>query len=81
MRTETDAFKEHEEYNDSDSIYADSGMDITGEFTVGVEIVESGSSSVVRLTKQQAAKFARQILEMCGEGEPLNSNQAGNGLD
>ena len=67
MRTETDVFKEHEEYDDSDSIYADSGIDITGEFTVGVEIIESGSSSVVRLTKQQAAEFARQMLEMVGE--------------
>lgn len=69
MRTGTDVFKEHEEHDDSDQIYADSGIDITGEFTVGVEIVESGSSSVVRLTKQQAAEFARQILEICGESE------------
>ena len=68
MRAETDVFKEHEEYDDSDSIRADSGVDITGEFTVGVEIVEAESSSVVRLTKQQAAEFFRQGLEMCEGG-------------
>lgn len=67
MRTYTDVFKENDSRDDSDSIFADIG----GAF-VGVEVSESGRSSVVVLTKQQAAEFARQILEMCGEGEDDN---------
>lgn len=72
MRTETDVFYEIDSHIGSDRIYADTGLDSSGCAVVGFETVEGSNSSIVVLTKQQAAEFARQILEMCGEGEDGN---------
>lgn len=60
MRKETDKFFESDT---GDFIQADSS--VTG---VGIECLEAGcDSSIVVLTKQQARKFAKQILEMTGD--------------
>lgn len=64
MRTETDDFR----------CTQDPSMDmVKAEIDIDDVVVkfynDDWSCETVFLTKQQAAKFARQILEMCGEGE------------
>lgn len=56
MRTETDSFE-----NDSN--------DVMALLDEGEVLFCFGSYASEKITKQQAAEFARQILEMCGEGE------------
>lgn len=58
MRSETEQFK-----CDSDLVYAE--LDNYGEVCINVEKPDQVYYSY--MTKQQAAEFARQLLEMCNE--------------
>lgn len=62
MRTETDVFYDTENENYSVGAYIE-------DDSIIVSVQELFESGVSKLTKQQAAEFARQILEMCGEGD------------
>lgn len=65
MRTETDVFYDPENENYSVGAYIEDDLII-------VSVEEIFGSGVSQLTKQQAAEFARQVLEMCGEVEDDN---------
>jgi hypothetical protein len=62
MRTETDKFSQH----DDENFYCHADIEDGNVLIASVDIWDVTYTS---LTKQQAAEFARQILEMCGEGE------------
>ena len=65
MRDQTDVFHEHEEIQNSDYLLSE----VTIGELIGYEVCENGRSSTVILSKEKAIRHARQILEMCGEGQ------------
>jgi hypothetical protein len=60
MRSETDVFNQE----DDDNFYCHAGIE-NGEVLIACADVWDATYTL--LTKQQAAEFARQILEICGE--------------
>ena len=58
MRTETDKFIQHDEEDFYCRAYICGG-------NISIASVDAWDSIHISLTKQQAAEFARQILEMC----------------
>lgn len=60
MRTETDKFKQH----DDDGFYCRAEIEDGNVLIASVDIWDV---TYTLLTKQQAAEFARQLLEICGE--------------
>lgn len=61
MRIETDVFYDPENENYSVGAYIE-------DDSIIVSVKEIFESGVSRLTRQQAREFAKQILEMCGDG-------------
>lgn len=61
MRATTDIFNCKED--PLDSVFA---SNLYGDIELQVEMM--GELGFVTVTKKQAAQFAQQILEMCGEG-------------